>query len=64
MFCHIKWYIATSMVREHNDFTFRVTKLKRRVQLECLTPKVKALCFFTNINGTSQHGITGEKLNL
>jgi hypothetical protein len=49
MFCHIKWYIATSMVREHNDFTFRVKKLKRRVQLECLTPKVKALCFFTNV---------------
>jgi len=57
MFCHINWYIVTSMVREHTAFAFRVKQLKRWVHLDCLTLKVTALCFFTNINATSQHGI-------
>jgi hypothetical protein len=34
MFCHINWYIVTSMLREINAPTFRVKQLKRRVQLD------------------------------
>jgi len=64
MLCHIKWYIVTSMVKKHYAFIFRFRQLKRWVHFDCLTLKVKALCFFTNVNATSQHSIKGEKLNL